>query len=73
MANAIWLPVLDGPSVKDDLAGVRRVETRDDVEKRGLAGTVRPADAEYLTGLDLKIQLANRSQGAEIFIDALAS
>ncbi len=39
----------DVAPVEDHAALVRRTDARDDVEQRGLAGTVRPDDPEHLT------------------------
>src|SRR5262249_15836116 len=59
----------DVVAVEDDPSLVRRVEARDDVEERGLAGAVGPDDAHDLAGGRAQGDVANGGQPAEALGD----
>src|SRR5262249_20820755 len=54
-----------------DAAGCARDRSIDDVEQGGLAGAVRPDDAERLAFFEREIDSISYHHGAEAFADAL--
>ena len=52
-------------AVEDDAAGVRLVEARDDVERRRLAGAVRPDQPGDLALVDRERDVVERDDAAE--------
>src|SRR5579883_2375069 len=55
--------------VEDDVAFPRRVETAEAVEQRGLAGPIRPDQAEQLAGADREGDAVERNDAAEAHAD----
>ena len=55
----------DRPAVEQDLARVRGVEARDEIEERGLAGPVRADDADELVLVNREIDGVHGRQAAE--------
>jgi hypothetical protein len=53
------------PAVEVELARIRPVQPRDHVEERGLAGAVRPDQADDLAGVDVERDLVDRDDPAE--------
>ena len=53
-------------AVEDDAPGVRAIDAGDDVEKRGLAGTVRADQAENFVRSDGEVEPVERQHAAEV-------
>ena len=56
--------------VKDDATLVRAVDTGDAFDKRGLAGTVVAKQGDDLARVNIKVDIVNRGQAAEVLADA---
>src|SRR6185312_12057335 len=59
------------PALELDLARIRRVDARDQVEERRLAGAVRPDHAHDLALVDVEVEPVDHAQAAEGERDAL--
>src|SRR5947207_12592512 len=55
----------DGLAVETDLAGIGPVEPGDQIEQRGLAGTVRAYDADQIAFGEVEIDAVDSGQSAE--------
>ena len=61
---------MDRLAVEDERALARRVEAGENLHQRRLAGAIVADDAQDLAGIDVEIHIAQRGDGAEIFVDA---
>ncbi len=67
MANRLGGRAGDVASVEQDRAVVGRMKTGDQVEQRGLAGTVRPDNGMDFARDDREIGIDDRADAAELF------
>ncbi len=70
MADQVGRHALDLAAVEPDGAGVGRVQARDQVEQRGLAGAVRADQRVDLAGADREAGVADGADAAEMLRDA---
>ena len=71
VVNFVRLASEDGLAVKPDFAAGVRVHARNDLEQRGLAGTVRANQSGNRATRDLDIHALERLHTAEIAVQAV--
>ena len=71
LADLVRLEADEALSFQEDVAGVRPVDARDQVEERRLPRAVRPDDADDLAPIDVDVEVCDDGATAEVERDSL--